>query len=293
MATIANKQHAMQVLPTSEVYAELQQAFDFFNLSLFDGKLSPCIITLQREHCTYGYFSKHRFVKKNGKKVHEIAMNPAYFPVRTVRETLSTLSHELAHQWQAEFGEPGRRGYHNKQWANKMEKIGLMPSDTGLPGGRKVGDQMTHYIIPGGKFDKACDELITAKFQLSWMDRFPAPMPTTSMLYGFGSGRWDLSALLEDELDDPVELLSTKLGTELTKINIEDPLGLKKILKAAGAEWSINSTLIEPRPQENENRSNRIKYRCPSCQAQAWGKPGLKLLCGEFDCEEVSFEVVR
>lgn len=48
-----------------------------------------------------------------------------------------------------------------------MERVGLMPSDTGEPGGRKVGQSMTHYIIAGGPFDMACDELLTGHFRLS------------------------------------------------------------------------------------------------------------------------------
>jgi hypothetical protein len=29
-----------------------------------------------------------------------------------------------------------------------MESIGLVPSNTGLPGGKRTGQQMTHYIMP-------------------------------------------------------------------------------------------------------------------------------------------------
>lgn len=94
-------------------------------------------------------------------------MNPVYFSIRTIKATLSTLVHEMVHQWQFHFGEHGRRGYHNKQWAARMERVGLMPSDTGEPGGRKVGQSMTHYIIAGGLFDMACDELLTGHFRLS------------------------------------------------------------------------------------------------------------------------------
>lgn len=46
--------------------------------------------------------------------------------------------------------------------------------------------------------------------------------------------------------------------------------------------------LIKPSPQKD--RSNRVKYRCPSCGAQAWGKPGLKLLCGEQSCKATPLE---
>ncbi|HBB7295500.1 TPA: SprT-like domain-containing protein, partial [Citrobacter freundii] len=105
-------------LPTPETYDELQRAYDFFNEKLFSNELPPCLITLQREKRTYGYCSFKRFVgRESGYTVDEIAMNPVYFSIRTIKATLSTLVHEMVHQWQFHFGEPGRRGYHNKQWA--------------------------------------------------------------------------------------------------------------------------------------------------------------------------------
>ncbi|WP_068639684.1 hypothetical protein [Thauera butanivorans] len=48
--------------------------------------------------------------------------------------------------------------------------------------------------------------------------------------------------------------------------------------------------LAPPRPA---NRSNRVKYRCPSCHVQVWGKPSLKLRCGEAACEAAAFEAVE
>ena len=75
----------MRALPTIETYNELQTAYDFFNTRLFDGGLPPCLITLQREKRTYGYFSSKRFVgSKSGQMVDEIAMNPSYFAIRSI-----------------------------------------------------------------------------------------------------------------------------------------------------------------------------------------------------------------
>lgn len=67
--------------PTETTYDELQIAYDYFNENLFDSQLPDCLITLQREKKTYGYFSPERFVSLNGDKTDEIAMNPAYFAV--------------------------------------------------------------------------------------------------------------------------------------------------------------------------------------------------------------------
>ncbi len=95
-------------LPTPETYDELQRAYDFFNEKLFSNELPPCLITLQREKRTYGYCSFKRFVgRESGYTVDEIAMNPVYFSIRTIKATLSTLVHEMVHQWQFHFGEPG------------------------------------------------------------------------------------------------------------------------------------------------------------------------------------------
>ncbi|WP_162721499.1 SprT-like domain-containing protein, partial [Escherichia coli] len=82
------------------------------------------LLHLQREKQTYGYFSPERFVNSQGTRTDEIAMNPAYFAVCPPEEIMQTLCHEMCHLWQHHFGKPGRRGYHNKEWADFMEAIG-------------------------------------------------------------------------------------------------------------------------------------------------------------------------
>lgn len=34
-----------------------------------------------------------------------------------------------------------------------MDEIGLTPSNTGEPGGKRTGQQMDHYVTPGGAFE--------------------------------------------------------------------------------------------------------------------------------------------
>ena len=148
------------IIPTQETYDELQRAYEFFNQRLFESALPPCLITLQREKRTYGYFSNGRFVgRSTGQIVDEIAMNPVYLSIRTIRDTLSALVHEMVHQLQQHTGKPGRRGYHNKEWAAMMERIGLIPSDTGQPGGKRVGESMSHYIEDGELDDEITQAL--------------------------------------------------------------------------------------------------------------------------------------
>ena len=61
-----------------------------------------------------------------------------------------------------------RQGYHNREWATHMVAIGLMPSDTGAPGGKQTGQQMSHYIIKGGPFDRSAETLLAQGFRLNW-----------------------------------------------------------------------------------------------------------------------------
>ncbi|NGO55683.1 SprT-like domain-containing protein [Allomesorhizobium camelthorni] len=146
--------------PTRTTYEALNQAYDFFNDRLFSGGLPACLITMQRKARAYGYFAGSRFGGRDGGEVtDEIALNPSHFKARTDRESLSTLAHEMAHLWQHHFGKPSRSGYHNKEWAAKMHEIGLHPSTTGEPGGKETGQSCSHYIIEGGAFARAYDDL--------------------------------------------------------------------------------------------------------------------------------------
>ena len=58
----------------------------------------------------------------------------------------------MVHLWQHHFGRPSRSSYHNRQWANKMQALGLMPTATGAPGSKSIGQKLEAYIIPGGEF---------------------------------------------------------------------------------------------------------------------------------------------
>lgn len=158
--------------PTARTYTGLTDAYDFFNERLFGGKLPPCLITMQRKNKAYGYFAGGRFGTRNGAEVtDEIALNPTHFAGRTTEATLSTLVHEMTHLEQEHFGKPSRTGYHNKEWAQLMRAVGLIPSDTGAPGGKETGQKVSHYIEAGGRFETACAELTGPKgFTLAYVE---------------------------------------------------------------------------------------------------------------------------
>ena len=54
-----------------------------------------------------------------------------------------------------------------------MKSLGLQPTDTGRPGGREIGDHMTHYIVDGGPFAEHAAQLIAAGFAIAWREAPP------------------------------------------------------------------------------------------------------------------------
>jgi len=115
---------------------------------------------MSRKKGAWGFFKPESWQgeKKDEKDIHEISLNPNGLDRNDI-EWQATLVHEMCHLWQHDFGKPSRSNYHNKEWANKMEAVGLIPSATGKEGGKKTGQGMTHYIDPNGRFIKAFNAL--------------------------------------------------------------------------------------------------------------------------------------
>lgn len=157
--------------PTDENYSAWRCAYDHFNAGLFAARLPGCLITLQRRRNSYGFHSGSRFeAPEKNTKADEIALNPRHFAGRTPREVLSTLVHEMAHQHRWHFGKRKPRRYHDKEWARLMIDIGLVPSDTGKPGGKPTGRRVTHFIRDGGPFDRACAEFLNSGFRIPFVE---------------------------------------------------------------------------------------------------------------------------
>lgn len=83
-----------------------------------------------------------------------------------------------------------------------------MPSNTGAPGGKRTGGQMTHYVLEGGPFDRAF-RAMDAGLLLPWTSGNPG-----------------------------------------------------------------GKSAPKPKPE------SKLKYTCPGCGANAWGKPDLHIVCG-------------
>jgi len=160
--------------PTKQISEELSFAFVFFNERLFGGRVRRCLVTLQRHRDSAGYFAAQRFETRDGSIViDEIALNPELFHERSVTNIFSTLVHEQVHALQFQYGHPSSGGYHNKEWGDWMERIGLIPSHTGAEGGRRTGVHMSHYIQHEGLFALVCADLV-AQSTVSFVDRWRA-----------------------------------------------------------------------------------------------------------------------
>jgi hypothetical protein len=252
----------MNLTPTEELYSSLQTAFEHFNRELFDNELPNVIFTMQRKQKCMGYFSPDRWASSEKNEFcHELAINPAFIGNSSLLTTFQTLVHEQVHIFQAiepESRKPGRNGYHNKQWASKMEDIGLMPSSTGKPGGKKTGQNMSDYPIKGGPFLDACKSLINSHaFNIPWFDRWAEPVD------GYEPSPEILEYLLEEannEGDESNGDIASLLSTPLAKL-------------MSNASNDILFSLAA------RSTPTKTKYRCPSCLSNIWGKPGLSVRC--------------
>lgn len=316
--------------PTIDTYEELHKAYLHYNAELFENKLPLCMITLSRQHDTDGYFSANQFVNLEGADkgltCHEITLNPMYFAIRSIPENLSVMVREMVSLLQLLEGKPPRRRYRNKEWAEMSESIGLMPSDTGKPGGKRVGDNVKTYIIDGGAFDIASSKLVDSAFKLSWVDRFPPALPpeAPAMATNTESDADDYSDIAAaaakpaqsaqakanplDQLMEEEDVAPASSGThEGGKIdggsttitpkpvnafktppepdpNVDDAPRMKVFAQAPAA--ALAQIGIEPRA--SAKKANKSKYSCTvkTCKGNAWGKPGMRILCGGTDKKE-------
>lgn len=159
---------------SGQLHDDFQFAFNWFNDHLFEGKLAkPFWVTIRKRN-VLAHFSAKRWASRTENSgnepvvVDEMGINPDYMLLRDVEDFLSSIVHEMMHQWQEYYGEDKpRTNYHNKEWSDAMEAIGLIPSSTGAEGGRKTGQKMDHYIVDG-KFRDACKVLLANGYALRW-----------------------------------------------------------------------------------------------------------------------------
>jgi hypothetical protein len=237
--------------PTLATYGALERAFDHFNRELFDTRLPPCLLTLRSSPRTYGYMHRSRFVNVGGVQVDELGINPGYFAIQSAEEVLATVVHEMAHHWQNHFGSPSKSLPHNREWAERMESIGLMPSHTGLPGGKRTGRAMGDYMLPDGSFINSAMRLIKSGFCLPWLDSHVS----------MAAEKMQLRRV-------------TLADSGVAVVGGEPPLVLASSL---GLALPINEPALRPETPARE------RYICPQCGIRAWAAPNTDLACGACD----------
>jgi predicted SprT family Zn-dependent metalloprotease len=138
-----------------KMWKALHECFDYFNEHLFDNRLDRNAIILSCERSRIlGHFWPGTWTDENGlEQKSEIALNPEYMDGRSFEEIMSTFVHEMCHFEQFAFGEPGKRGYHNREWADMMLKVGLQPFNVKEPK-KETGMRCSHKIVEDGKFSK-------------------------------------------------------------------------------------------------------------------------------------------
>lgn len=280
--------------PTIDFYPFLQGAYDHFNEKLFQNKLSNCILILERNN-SMGHFSPSRWISGEMKSAHEICLNPSFFLAHPKVVVFQTLVHEMCHLWQQDFGRPGRGRYHNIEWADKMESIGLMPSSTGEPGGKRTGDSMSDYPIAGGAFLKECCRFIEQSTWLPWVDRLPEAIYqfSASVLLEFehhiklipqqesaililtsgANGESSLNSVYSSSINETSETTEPQLAS--TESPLSPPV-VDFTNESGGTAMTVRNLVINP-------TKSKYKYTC-MCGINFWGKKGINARCE--DCNQ-------
>lgn len=263
--TIHKKSEMSEI--SEETYRIFEDAYAFFNERLFESQLPRCLITFQRQSRLMGYVSFDRWKNKHNDSIDELAINPEYFAHFPLTDIFQTLCHEMVHVWQAHFGSPTRSGYHNREWSDKMKSIGLMPSSTGEPGGKVVGQQMLDYVIDGGPFSVAVKDILDRGIELIWFDTISiTPQPRAAQSF------------------KNTQMLNQSADTQALQSESFEEIELGMDMDAVAS--AIEASLLQDLPSANitsrpHKRASKTKYYCSNCSSQVWGKPGIKLICGD------------
>jgi len=109
-----------------EIATTLYQWTDRFQDRFFEHKIPKALLSF--EHLDFRILAAYTLRRNPQGLLYEITFNTQHL-YRPLWETLETLMHEYAHLWQQNLGEhPVNRNYHNQEFVNKCESLGLHPS---------------------------------------------------------------------------------------------------------------------------------------------------------------------
>ena len=95
-----------------------------------------------------------------------------------------------------------RRGSGLGERAARMEALGLIPSDTGRPGGKRTGQSMGHYVSEGGPFEQAAKALLGTGWEVPYVAVPERPRTGSKLKYtcaGCSINVWGLGELAGDK----------------------------------------------------------------------------------------------
>lgn len=205
--------------------------------------------------------------------------------------------HEMVHLWQFQYGNPSQKAYHNKEWADKMESIGLMPSNTGRVGGKRTGQKMDDYPIKGGLFLKVAEKIMMDNLTIQWYDRvIPNFTPARSIYHQ----QQITEAVGKKNRLSFVPILDT-LNSPLTKFNVNKEQ-LRSLIERFERERagitednedddisslpvpeSVLEFIRKDQKKPIQQKKGKVKFSCPECGNNAWGKESLNIICGDCD----------
>ena len=152
--------------PAQEQARRLQIAFDIFNRQLFDNQLPPTMLRLERQKNSHGYYAPNKFVDADGNRLDSITLNSTDAAERPLIELLSTLVHEMCHQFICRVvNEGAATGGHGVEWRKEMTEMGLPPIRIGA-----TWRMATHSINDQGMFARCFEAYRDELERLPWQE---------------------------------------------------------------------------------------------------------------------------
>lgn len=103
-----------------EASRRLYLFFDLLNERFFGASIPTPILSFKRKRG-----NGHYVIGRNEIGVRENINISEEHLSDPLAEVLATLTHEMVHAWQHNYGTPGKRNYHNKACQRKMAEIGI------------------------------------------------------------------------------------------------------------------------------------------------------------------------
>ena len=152
--------------PAVEQAKRLSKAFDIFNRELFAGELPPVMLQVKNKPGSHGYFQPNKWKDAEGNLLDVISLDSKNAVDRPLVELLSTLVHEMCHQFVCRIENEGKAsGGHGPEWRRKMIELGLPPIQVGA-----TWRQATHSIAADGLYQETYARHSSELEELPWQE---------------------------------------------------------------------------------------------------------------------------